>query len=70
MTSTSIPKFNSPLAASRPNKPPPITAAFLKFLEYSIIFSQSSIFRKAVTPFLSAPGIGRIKGTDPVAKIN
>ena len=69
-TVTDMPRFIKPLAASRPNKPPPITTACLYFCAASIMAWVSAISRYASTPSSSRPGIGSMKGLEPVAKIN
>ncbi len=68
-TVTSIPRLTSPLAASKPSNPPPITAALLYCLAAANIVSQSAISRKPTTPSLSLPGTGRMNEFEPVAII-
>ena len=56
-----------PFAASRPNKPPPITTACLCSLAAAIMVSTSLMSRKAITPSRSLPGTGIMKGSEPEA---
>ncbi len=66
-TVTSMPRAFSPLAASRPRRPPPMTTACLYLPAASIMASTSAMSRKPTTPGRSAPGTGRMKGVEPVA---
>ncbi len=62
-----MPRATSPLAASSPSRPPPITTACLCVFAVSIIALVSAMSRQAITPVRSLPGIGGTKGTEPVA---
>ena len=58
----------SPLAASRPSSPPPMTTAFFLPLAKAAMLLQSSMVRNRNTPCRVVPGIGGTNGRDPVAK--
>ncbi|MNR28669.1 hypothetical protein D3C85_1460040 [compost metagenome] len=67
------PKSRTAFAASRPNKPPPKTAASVApfcfiFFAYPIIASKSSIVLYTKTPSFSTPSIGGTNAEDPVAR--
>ncbi len=73
---TSSPKFCSPRAASRPSKPPPMTAALFFPCAQLAIFLQSSRLRNTKTPGFKLPSgidvpcIGGMKARLPVAMIS
>ncbi len=69
-TDTSIPRCKSPLAASSPSSPPPITSAFRWVFAVSCIIWVSLMSRNAITPSFSAPGSGSMNGLEPVARIS
>ena len=68
-----IPRSLTAFAASKPNSPPPITAAAPlppSFEAKDIMLSRSSIVRYTNIPCLLTPSILGTKGEDPVAKTN
>ena len=66
-TVTPMPLRASPCAASSPSNPPPITTACPPGRHDARIADTSAMPRKPMTPGRSAPGTGRIVGSDPVA---
>ncbi len=62
-----MPRCFSPLAASRPSKPPPMTTAWRKDLDALIMVSTSFMSRKVMTPGRLLPGTGIMNGLEPVA---
>mmetsp|Transcript_7876 Transcript_7876/g.17356 ORF Transcript_7876/g.17356 Transcript_7876/m.17356 type:complete len:201 (+) Transcript_7876:1834-2436(+) len=62
-------KSYAAFAASKPSKPPPMTAAFLDLIARSIMAKRSSKVLYTKTPLVSVvmPGVGGTKGLLPVA---
>ena len=66
-TVTCMPRSERPCAASRPNKPPPMTTARRPAPERSSMLLTSSRSRNVTTPGSSLPGSGSMMGSEPVA---